>query len=81
MGQRINWCKYVGVAAGSTTRVRGRWSGWCASRCGRRGVERDGAVGQTVANAAVATLGAGGEICVFSSVETNVLVDLNGVFT
>ena len=39
------------------------------------------AMGQTVANAAVATLGAGGEICVFSSVETNLLVDLNGVFT
>ncbi len=39
------------------------------------------APGQTVANAAVATLGAGGEVCVFSSVETNLLVDLNGAFT
>ena len=37
--------------------------------------------GQTVANAAVATLGTGGEICVFSSVATNLLVDLNGAFT
>ncbi|MEP6296630.1 MAG: hypothetical protein ABJ382_04840, partial [Ilumatobacter sp.] len=39
------------------------------------------APGQTVANAAVATLGSAGEVCVFSSVETNLLVDLNGAFT
>ncbi len=36
---------------------------------------------QTVPNAVVATLGSTGEVCVFSSVETNLLVDLNGAFT
>ncbi len=37
--------------------------------------------GQTVANAVAATLGTNGSVCVFSSVETHLLADLNGVFT
>jgi hypothetical protein len=38
-------------------------------------------IDQTVANAAVATLGTGGEVCVFSSAEPNLLLDHNGAFT
>jgi hypothetical protein len=38
-------------------------------------------IGQTVANAVVATLETGSEVCLFSSAETNLLVDLNGAFT
>ncbi len=37
--------------------------------------------GQTVANAVAATIGSNGSVCVFSSVETHLLADLNGVFT
>ncbi len=37
--------------------------------------------GQNVANAVVATFGSSGEVCVFSSTSTNLVVDLNGAFT
>ena len=37
--------------------------------------------GQNVANAAVATFGSSGEVCVFSSAATHLIVDLNGALT
>ncbi len=37
--------------------------------------------GQNVANAVVATFGSSGEVCVFNSTSTNLVVDLNGAFT
>ena len=36
--------------------------------------------GQTVPNAVIAPLSAAGEVCVFSSVDTDLLADVNGYF-
>jgi hypothetical protein len=37
--------------------------------------------GQTVANAVVSMVGTGGAVCAFSSVDTDLLVDVNGALT
>ena len=50
--------------------------------CGSRPVvsNLNFSAGQTVPNAVISTVSAGGEVCFYSSVDTNLVADINGWF-